>query len=324
MLKNSKSAVWLTLLFGYIIVQFLWWEILLVKQTGQIISEKQKLAGLSSVNSQIINTEVQKLQNKKTAQVIMIVGEGTVFLLLLLFGIYKIRQAHTREMKLNDQHRNFLLSITHELKTPLSAIKLQLQTLQKHQLNDSQKEELLKNALQENERLNSLIDNVLLVSRMDNGQSIVKPESTNLSKLVTEVVQRYYRAALQNNILTTDIEENIVLIADHLTFPSIITNLIDNSFKYSFNEKQVHLSLKKEKESVILRVSDRGCGIPEVDKAKIFDRFYRAGHEETRLTKGTGLGLYIVSYLVKAHNGSVTVENNQPSGSIFKLSFPIL
>lgn len=321
MLKNSKSAVWLTFLFGYIIVQFLWWEILLVKQTGQIITEKQKLAGLSSVNSQVINAEVQKLQEKKTAQVIMIVGEGTVFLLFLLFGIYKIKQAHTREMKLNDQHRNFLLSITHELKTPLSAIKLQLQTLQKHQLSDSQKEELLRNALQENERLNSLIDNVLLVSRMDNGQSFVKREPIHLSQLVNDVIHRYYKIALQNNNLTTAIESNITFAADQLTFPSILTNLIDNSFKYSFDEKKIHVALKKEKENILLIISDHGCGIAEADKPKIFDRFYRAGREETRLTKGTGLGLYIVSYLVKAHNGNITLENNHPSGSIFKLSF---
>ena len=160
MLKKSRSALLFTILFGYIIAQFLWWEVLLVKQTSQIIAEKQKLTELSSTNSELIKQEVQKLHDKKTKQVAMIVGEGTVFLLLLLFGIYKIKQAHDKEVKLNQQQQNFLMSITHELKTPLSAIKLQLQTLKKHQLPEAKKEELLQNALIENERLNTLIDNV--------------------------------------------------------------------------------------------------------------------------------------------------------------------
>ncbi len=322
MRKKSRSLVWLSLLFIYIILQFLWWEVLLVKQTGQIIAEKQNLAALSSTNQATIINEVQKLHKKKTKQVIMIVGEGTVFLLLLLFGIYKIKQAHDREVKLNEQHQNFLLSITHELKTPLSAIKLQLQTLQRHQLQTDKKEELLKNALDENERLNSLIDNVLYVSRMDTQQTIVKLQRIQLSELVNEVLQRYFKLALNTKILNAVIEPNIEMNADALVFPSVLINLIDNAFKYSFDEKQVQVILKKEKNTIYISVSDLGCGIAEVDKPNVFERFYRSGSEETRQAKGTGLGLYIVHYVVKAHGGQISILNNTPKGTCFQLTFP--
>jgi two-component system, OmpR family, sensor histidine kinase CiaH len=324
MLKKSRSVLLLTILFGYIIAQFLWWEVLLVKQTSQIIAEKQKLTELSSTNSETIKQEVQKLHDKKTMQVAMIVGEGTVFLLLLLFGIYKIKQAHDKEVKLNQQQQNFLMSITHELKTPLSVIKLQLQTLKKHQLPEAKKDELLQSALIENERLNTLIDNVLLVSRMDNSQSFVQKEKVAVNELIEEISNRYYKTQLDNATLILNLEASIFMLVDKLVFPSILTNLIDNAFKYSFDTKLVKVELKQSNQLVYLTISDCGQGISESDKSKIFERFFRAGDETTRQTKGTGLGLYIVNYLVKQHAGTITVLNNTPKGSIFQLTFPSL
>lgn len=324
MFKKLRPSFLLTLLFGYIIVQFLWWEVLLVKQTTQIISEKQKLAELSSTNSEFIKQEVLLLHAKKNRQVLMIVGEGTVFLLLLLFGIYKIKKAHDKEIALNQQHQNFLLSITHELKTPLSAIKLQLQTLKKHQLPETKKEELLQNALIENERLNTLIENVLLVSRMDNHQNFIRKEKIVLNELIEDVVKRYYNSALTTGQIELALEKNTCLMADKLVFPSILINLLDNALKYSFDEKKIKIVLKQQQHAVILTVSDEGQGIPDAEKTKIFERFFRSGDELTRSAKGTGLGLYIVAYLVKQHEGQIVVSNNTPKGSIFQLTFPAL
>jgi len=302
-------------------LQFLWWEVLLVKQTGQIISEKQKLTELSSTNANFIKQEVEKLHQKKLTQTIMIVGEGTVFLLLLLFGIYKIKQAHTKEQELNSQQKNFFLSITHELKTPIAATKLQLQTLQKHKLDITIQKELISNALVENERLNNLIDNVLLANRLDSGEFIFKKENENISELIETILHRYYESEIKKNELQLLIEKNIFLQVDVNVFPSIITNLIDNAIKYSFNEKQIIIGLKKINHKLVLTFSDLGCGILDADKKKIFTKFFRAGNEETRTTKGTGLGLYIVNYLVKQHKGAILVKNNLPSGSIFEISF---
>ena len=156
-------------MFGYIILQFIWWEILLVKQNNSIIEQKQKLLELSISNDSDLIFQVKELHAKKLKQTLMIVGEGTVFLLLLLYGIFKIKQAHDREDKLTQQKNNFLLSITHELKTPIAATKLQLQTLLKHQLDTEKQKELLQHALTENERINQLIDNVLLANQLNSG-----------------------------------------------------------------------------------------------------------------------------------------------------------
>lgn len=251
----------------------------------------------------------------------MVVGEGTVFLLLLIYGIYLVQKAHRREFELTNQQKNFFLSITHELKTPIAATKLQLQTLQKHKLEEVKQQELIANALKETERLNALIDNVLLASRLESGEFSFKNEKQNISELTETILTRYYKPRLEKKEITTDIEKNVSLEIDETAFPSIITNLIDNAVKYSFEEKNIHVTLKKNNSKIILTVSDRGCGVQESDREKIFSRFYRAGNEETRSAKGTGLGLYITRYLVQRHGGEISVKPNSPKGSVFEVVF---
>jgi len=318
---KSRSIIILAILFGYVLLQFISWEIIFVRKTDQITDLKQKLIELSSSNPDVIQKEVASLHHKKNMQVIMIVGEGTVFLLLLLFGIYKIKQAQSKELELTNQQKNFFLSITHELKTPIAATKLQLQTLQKHQLEPEKQKELIGNALAETERLNSLIDNVLLASRLESAEYSFKKERHNISELTETIVNRYYKTQLSKNEIISDIEKNLFIETDAAAFPSIITNLLDNALKYSPSEKKVIVSVKKSGDQILLSVADSGIGISDADKKKIFTKFYRAGNEETRSSKGTGLGLYIVNYLAKKHNGDISVKDNQPKGSIFEIRF---
>ncbi|MCE3260420.1 MAG: two-component sensor histidine kinase, partial [Bacteroidetes bacterium] len=261
MKTKSRSIIILGIFFGYVILQFLWWEILLVKQTGQIIDLKQKLIEVSVANNSAIEKEVNDLHQRKRTQVMMVVGEGTVFLLLLLFGIYKIRQAHKKELELTGQQENFFLSITHELKTPIAATKLQLQTLQRHKLDEDKQKELISNALQENERLNTLIDNVLIASRLGSSGFLFNKQRENISDLVSDTLTRYYKNELQKNILHTQIEKGLLLPLDRTAFPSIITNLVDNALKYSFEGKDVTVLLKKSGDKLLLSVADQGSGI---------------------------------------------------------------
>lgn len=299
----------------------MWWEVLLVKQNGLIIDEKQKLIELASTDELRLKEDIVALHQKKKTQTIMIVGEGTVFLLLLLFGIYKIKQAQDKETELNNQQKNFFLSITHELKTPIAATKLQLQTLQKQKLDEETRMDLVRRALLETERLNVLIDNVLLTSRLDSGEFVFNTEKQNISEFITAILNRYYKNEINAGELILNIEPNLFVMADVSTFPSIVTNLVDNALKYSHHEKQISVELKADKNRVNLKVKDLGCGILVSDKKKIFGKFYRAGNEETRKSKGTGLGLYIVNYIAKNHKATVSVRDNSPKGSIFEIQF---
>jgi len=267
----------------------------------------------------MLKEEIKKLQSKKRWQTYMIVSEGTVFLLLLLFGVYKVKQAQDKEEELRRQQNNFFLSITHELKTPIAATKLQLQTIQKQKPEAAILDQLLANALEETERLNSLIDNVLLASRMDSPGFSVQPRPLNVSELGNKVLKRYYVAAIDSGRLYVDISEGLSALTEEQSFTSVLTNLVDNAIKYSPQHTRVEVQLKASNAFVSLSVKDLGNGIPKTEKEKIFTRFYRGGNEEQRRTKGTGLGLYIVKKLVEAQNGNLQHRDNTPNGSIFEI-----
>ena len=320
-MKNHKrSGLIITILFGYIILQFLWWEVLLVRQTSQIIDEQQKLSEITSTDAGNLAKQIAELQVKKQNKVYMIVGEGTVFLLLLLYAFYRIRKASNKEIELVTQQKNFLLSVTHELKTPIAATKLQLQTLLKHkQLDPAQQEQLLVNAVNETNRLNRLIEDVLLANSADKDLNLNK-ENINVSELTVQTIQNYFSDKKTKGILNTEIQNGIFASVDKLLFPSLIINLTENAFKYSPENSPVHLSLAKQNDKLVLAVSDNGFGIPNKEKEKIFEKFYRIGNEETRKAKGTGLGLYIVERIIHAHHGKIELTDNKPNGSVFKIS----
>lgn len=297
-------------------MQFLWWEVLLVRQTTQISNEQQKLTEITSTDAASLEKQIADLQSKKQNRIYMIVGEGTVFLLLLLYAFYRIRKASNKEIELVNQQKNFLLSVTHELKTPIAATKLQLQTLLKHkQLSPEQQEQLLTNAVHETNRLNRLIEDVLLANSADKELQLNK-ENVNLSELTEQTLSNYF----SNKKVSTEIESGIISFVDKLLFPSVVINLTENAFKYSPENSEVKVSLNKCDGRINFSVTDSGFGISEKEKQKIFEKFYRVGNEETRQAKGTGLGLYIVQKIVEAHNGKIEVTDNKPNGSIFKIS----
>jgi two-component system phosphate regulon sensor histidine kinase PhoR len=318
---QKRTVLIFSIFVSYIIFQFLWWEVLLVKQSNEIIKEKQNLVALSSTNFNTILKDIEDLESKKIKRVYMIVGEGTVFMLILLFGIIKVRSSIKKEIDLNEQQKNFILSVSHELKTPIAASKLQIQTLLKHELNREKQIELLTNALEETERLNKLVENVLTVNQLSNKNISFHKEEFNCSELLELTVKRYFPNFVKSNALKLNIEEGIFLNADKDLIQSIVINLIENAIKYSFNEVDIIVKLKKENHKTILEISDKGIGISAIEKEKIFEKFYRSGNEDTRKTKGTGIGLFLVKSICDLHHASISVLPNQPKGSVFKIEF---
>lgn len=318
---SKRTTLIFSVLVGYIVLQFLWWEVLLVRQSDNIILLKQNIAALSSSDDNIILRDIADLQKKKHARVYMIVGEGTVFLLILLFGVYQVRKSIKKESELANQKSNFILSISHELKTPIAATKLQLQTLLKHDLERDKQKELLNNALNENNRLHKLVDNVLMANQIENNNLSIQKKQLNLSELLENTVKRYFLEHLDNNHLTLTIEPNIIYSGDKELLPSIFINLIENAIKYSFEDIKIEVVLKKLPDAPLLEIKDQGCGILDQEKETVFQKFFRSGSENTRKTKGTGIGLFIVKSICDLHHINIKLTNNQPKGSIFQIQF---
>ena len=318
---SKKTTIIFFVLVGYIVAQFLWWEVLLVKQSNELISAKQNLTALSSSDNTLIMSEINALEHKKALRLYMTVGEGTVFLFILLFGVNQVRKSMKKENELATQQNNFILSVSHELKTPIASTKLQIQTLLKHELDREKQIQLLNNALKETDRLHKLVDNVLLVTQVENKNTATDLKTINLSELIEDTIDRYFEMYVENKWLKLNVSPNTFIQGDKEILPSLIINLIENAIKYSYETLEVILNLKTENDSVLLEVIDSGCGINDLEKQKIFEKFYRSGNEETRKTKGTGIGLFIVKQICNMHQASIVVNDNKPCGSRFKISF---
>ena len=261
-----------------------------------------------------------KLQPAKTA---MIVGEGMTFVIVFVFGALSLHKSVKREKRLKEQKRNFLLSVTHELKSPLASIKILLQTIQKRSLNKEQIMDFIDKSLLDIERLDDMVENMLLASKIDN-QSYTFPKANfNLSVLVDSIVNRLQvtKCDCNQQIINAEIEPKIEITGDKFALTSVVTNLIENAVKYSKPCEAVAVKLFSKEDKIYLQVADHGIGIADEEKGRIFDRFYRVGSEETRNTKGTGLGLFIVKEVLNKHQASIRVKDNRPAGSVFEVVF---
>ncbi len=175
-------------------------------------------------------------------------------------------------------------------------------------------------AFQETNRLNDLCDNILLSSQLESGGFSMLKEKCNLSSLAGESVQAF-RLRFPQRIIETAVEPEVFIEADMLMMKLAINNLVENALKYAPPDKPIRVMLEKGAGFVELTVQDQGPGIADEEKLKVFDRFYRIGHEKTRLTKGTGLGLYLTRKIVEDHRGKIFIRDNHPTGSNFVIRF---
>lgn len=257
--------------------------------------------------------------SRKTAQYI---SEGITFVIVTLIGALFVYRSVRKQFMLNRQQQNFMMAVTHELKTPIAVINLSLETLLKRKLDEEKQQHFIKTSLQETERLNELVSNILITSQLESGNYLSTKESIDFSELVDKSAI-YFAARFPSRTITKSIEENIFINGESLLLQLLINNLISNALKYSSKEKPVHIQLVRNNSKVLLSVMDEGVGINEDEKKKIFTKFYRSGDETVRNTKGTGLGLYLCKRIAASHNGKISIANNEPSGSIFNVEFKV-
>src|ERR1700744_4803031 len=253
----------------------------------------------------------------------MIMGEGFIFIVVFSAGAISLHKSVNRERKLQEQKKNFLLSVTHELKSPLASIKLLLQTIHKRDLNKAQIRDFIDKCLLDIERLDDIVENMLLASKIENSSYTFPKANFSLSVLVDGIVNRLQITKCDGNqqIINAEIEPKIEMTGDKFALTSVVTNLIENAIKYSKPCETVDVKLFSKEGRIYFQVADHGIGIADEEKSRIFDRFYRVGSEDTRNTKGTGLGLYIVKQVLDKHEASIRVKDNRPVGSIFEVIF---
>lgn len=317
------SSIYLLLLV-YTITAVVFWEIKLQKLSGNIYA--QEITTLqsnidSSAHPQEYNTELLGRKQDLDRRTKQYIGEGSTFIVVILIGAIVVYSSFKRRIVLSRQQNNFMLSVTHELKTPIAAIKLNLQTIEKHHLNDEQRTRLLDRSVKEANRLNDLCNNILFASQLDGGIYKHAREQFDFSTMVEDAVMEY--AARHPERFEDNISMGCVVAGDKVMLQMAVNNLLENAVKYTPADKPICVELHKKNNEVILQVIDEGNGIPDSEKKKIFDKFYRVGSEETRNAKGTGLGLYLVCKVVTQNKGKIIIKDNHPTGAIFEITLPL-
>jgi len=309
----------------YVIAALTFWWFSLVKLSTKITEQEVQIlkTNIDPGRQPILYEEalniIQEKEKNRTAQY---AGEGITFLLITLIGAAIVYSSYRRNIHLSRQQNHFMLAVTHELKSPLAGIKLGLETIQKRKLTPEQSDTVMQRTLQEADRLNELCTNILVVSQMEGRHYKSLMEDMNFSDFIRRESQNFKDRYPQRII--AQIEDDINVSADQLLIQLAFSNLVENALKYSPKEKPVEIILTKEKNRALLKIIDEGKGIPDHLKSNVFKKFYRLEPEETRRTKGTGLGVYLSKKIVKQHKGHIVLQDNTPSGCVFVLSIPII
>lgn len=317
-MKSKNSSFWLYVLGIYILLQFLWWAWMLIDLNLQILEFEVNYHNSVSSSNQTTSPD-DGFINRKIA---MIIGEGSVFILLLAFGFFQVKRALQKELENAKRQRNFLLSVTHELNSPIAGIQLNLETALNRKLDEQKQRSLLQNAVEQNSRLQNLIENILTSTRLEENVLQLNIQKVNLSALTNSIAEKF-----NSDLATIDcsqIESNVFVQLDTIAFESILKNLIENGIKYSEKRAEIKVSVHRKDDCTEVKITDNGIGISKENQARVFERFYRVQNEDTRNTKGTGLGLYIAKQLAELMNVGLSVHSQLNEGSTFTLKFNLI
>lgn len=288
------------------LAQIVWWVLLLVRDSDP--------------------AQAPLDAESRNRRIIMVTTEGVAFALAMTSGAWLIYRSLRAEERLRLAEANFLAAVTHELKSPLASLRLHTESLELRP-DDSQRVQLYSSRmLSDIDRLHRLVDNLLAANQAQIGILKFNPVELDLS---AELLQYANHAATVIEDRGFDLQLNVApgvrVKADPGAVRSVLENLLDNAMKYSEPPAVISLNLIKEGNFARVEVSDPGVGLDPAEAALVFQRFYRAGDERVRTTKGIGLGLFLVREIAHAHGGEATVESpGRGRGATFRVTFPLL
>jgi signal transduction histidine kinase len=311
---RSALALFLFMVLA-LFAQALWWIVFMARLTAEKVKMAGELGGSPEFVQQIHQQEIQRQ--------IMVGLEGVFFLVLILVGAWLIYRALVRTEELKFHQQNFLMAVTHELKTPLASIKLYLDTLQSPKIADERKEKVLPRMKEDVHRLEKLVENILDAGRFErHGYQLNKTEF-DLSGLVAGRVQELSRVPLEIPVkIAGRIAPDIRFFGDPAALGRALDAVLENSLKYhNGRSAEVSVEVISIERQITITVADKGIGFDKNDSKSLFERFFRIGSEMTRRQSGSGLGLYLCREIVRAHGGDVTAESPGPGlGATFTIT----
>ena len=238
--------------------------------------------------------------------------------LLVLSDVTEVR-------KLQQLRSEFVANVTHELKTPLTSIRGFIELLKSGDRDEETRQYFYDVLDIEAERLHHLIDDMLVLSQIENAKDDVQTVPCNLNQEIETVLRRAKPIAEKNGIvLRLEVEEAFLVASSPTRLQQLFGNLVENAIKYNKPQGRVTVTLQRQRNMVLVKVKDTGIGIPQEHLPRLFERFYRVDSSRSREIGGTGLGLSIVKHLAGLYHGDVSVESVVGEGSVFTVRLPLL
>ncbi len=281
---------------------------------------------LNGYSIKVYSNDKDLFQSLANREVIINYGLILSLILVLILGTILFQKYIMRESELLRSKGEFIDRVSHTLKTPLTRMRLLSENILSGWIEDKRKrDEFLKNIISETGRMNDTINNMLNFSQIDAGKKVYKFKDISVKKIIEEYL-RINSEELSEYMpgITADLENGLPEIkGDPDGILLIISNLVQNSIKYSPEEKNIKITLKRDNKNLMLEVKDAGIGITSGDQQKIFEKFFRSGNNTVSAIEGNGLGLFLVAHSVAAHKGSIEVKSIPGKGSSFRVFLPL-
>ncbi|WP_138415361.1 two-component system histidine kinase PnpS [Aquibacillus sediminis] len=298
-------------------IGYLYYEVLKEEQVHQSVQQ----AFLYEETVKDSFTVTMKVETK----VIEVVGAPIINDKQDLEGVVLVFHDITELKRLEQTRKDFVANVSHELKTPITSIKGFAETLLDGAMHDQAlRSQFLTIILTESDRLQSLVHDLLELSKLEKENLRIQHRMVSFIHLVDELLPILSQQAEQKHIqLTTDIDPSVSIEGDPDLLKQLLINLLNNAINYTPSEGKVKLLIEANEEMAIITISDTGIGIPKTEQTRIFERFYRIDKARSRNTGGTGLGLAIVKHIVEVHDGTIQVESEIDRGTTFEIQLPL-
>lgn len=290
------------------------WEVFRDPEINEMIEQGlKKQAGFSREHAALLTNSIFQIQGSP------VFGESE------FLGVVAVFHNVTKLKDLEKARSEFVANVSHELKTPLTSIMGFVETLKEGAIEDPENRLKFFHIIEDHsKKLSSLIEDLLILSKIESGKQEFKKESIDFEKMTKNIVGLFEKIIESKNIkVFIEVDPKpFLFFGDSKSLEQAMTNLIDNAIKYNEPGGSVHIQATYQTDQVKIEVRDTGIGIPEADLPRVFERFYRVDKSRSRESGGTGLGLSIVKHIVEKHSGKVEVENVPPKGARFTAVLP--
>lgn len=316
---TPRSALILFIAIALVaLTQAVWWIVFMANLTNEKVELAQQLGADQAF--------IDRFHEQEISRQIMLGMEGVFFLVLILLGAWLIYRALVRNEELKFHQQNFLLAVTHELKTPISSIKIYLDSLDSPKIAPERKTEIMPRLRESTLQLERLVESVLQAARFDQAGYQLAVAPFSLSELFERKVAEFRRLPAKRPLsLEAESAPGIEVSGDQVALGRALESIVENGIKYNESETiRLKLVLAVERGRVVISVTDNGIGLEPGDRSRIFERFYRVGNELRRSRPGTGLGLYLTREIIRAHKGRIEAISDGPGrGSTFRIELPL-